>query len=211
MLISKGISNLFKVLILLGISLLFLTCDPGLGKAVDTQAPTVAVEFPVTKSVLKGGFVMKGIATDEVKVSDCFVTFKNMATSLEYKFGATVSNGEFTASINTPKEDGSFELPDGDYNVTVTVSDAYRNSTVDVVYTIDNTAPTVLLTSPNSYSVSNWPNMYKTFSIKGEVYDRSNLESVTVFLVDEAGEVLKSVIADGTNTFLASFDTPFDE
>jgi hypothetical protein len=54
---------------------------------------------------------MKGIATDEVKVSDCFVTFKNMATSLEYKFGATVSNGEFTASINTPKEDGSFELP----------------------------------------------------------------------------------------------------
>ena len=211
MLISKGISNLFKVLILLGISLLFLTCDPGLGKAVDTQAPTVAVEFPVTKSVLKGGFVMKGIATDEVKVSDCFVTFKNMATSLEYKFGATVSNGEFTASINTPKEDGSFELPDGDYNVTVTVSDAYRNSTVDVVYIIDNTAPTVLLTSPNSYSVSNWPNMYKTFSIKGEVYDRSNLESVTVFLVDEEGEVLKSVIADGTNTFLASFDTPFDE
>lgn len=211
MLISKGISNLFKVLILLGISLLFLTCDPGLGKAVDTQAPTVAVEFPVTKSVLKGGFVMKGIATDEVKVSDCFVTFKNMATSLEYKFGATVSNGEFTASINTPKEDGSFELPDGDYNVTVTVSDAYRNSTVDVVYIIDNTAPTVLLTSPNSYSVSNWPNMYKTFNIKGEVYDRSNLESVTVFLVDEEGEVLKSVIADGTNTFLASFDTPFDE
>lgn len=211
MLISKGISNLFKVLILLGISLLFLTCDPGLGKAVDTQAPTVAVEFPVTKSVLKGGFVMKGIATDEVKVSDCFVTFKNMATSLEYNFSATVSNGEFTASINTPKEDGSFELPDGDYNVTVTVSDAYRNSTVDVVYIIDNTAPTVLLTSPNSYSVSNWPNMYKTFSIKGEVYDRSNLESVTVFLVDEEGEVLKSVIADGTNTFLASFDTPFDE
>ena len=49
------------------------------------------------------------------------------------------------------------------------------------------------------------------FSIKGEVYDRSNLESVTVYLVDETGEVLKSVIADGTNTFLASFDTPFEE
>ena len=116
--------NVAKFFIVVLISSLFMTCDPGLGKAVDTQAPTVAVEFPVTKSVLKGGFVMKGIATDEVKVSDCFVTFKNMATSLEYKFGATVSNGEFTASINTPKEDGSFELPDGDYNVTVTVSDA---------------------------------------------------------------------------------------
>ena len=54
MLTSKGIRNLFKVLLLVGLSLLFMTCDPGLGKAVDTHAPTVAVEFPVTKSVLKG-------------------------------------------------------------------------------------------------------------------------------------------------------------
>ena len=211
MLTSKGIGNLFKVFLLVGLSFLFLTCDPGLGKAVDTQAPTVAVTFPITKTVIKGEFIMTGIASDEVKVAGCTVSFKNMATSEEYEYVATVSNGEFTVTINSEKEDGTYEIPDGDYNVTVTAVDAYHAASADVVYTIDNTAPTVLLTSPNSYSVSNWPNMYKTFNIKGEVYDRSNLESVTVYLVDEEGEILKSVIADGTNTFLASFDEPFDE
>ena len=203
--------NIFLVSFIIGISLLLMTCDPGLGKAVDTQAPKVAIELPVTKSVLKGGFTMKGIATDEIRVAECFVTFKNIKTSQSYKYMAAVANGEFTVSINDPKADGSFELPDGDYNVTVTVSDAYRNSTADVVYTIDNTAPTVLITSPNSYSVSNWPNMYKNFNIKGEVYDSSTLESVTVYLVDAEGKILTSVIADGTNTFLASFETPFEE
>ena len=113
--------------------------------------------------------------------------------------------------MNTPKPDGSFDIPDGDYNVTVTVSDAYRNSKADVVYTIDNTAPTVLITSPNSYSESNWPNMYRTFNIKGEVYDATNLESVTVYLVDESGEILKEQVAEGTNTFTANFDNPFYE
>ncbi len=205
------IKNFAKLVLLISFSLLFMTCDPGLGKAVDTQAPKVAVEFPVTKSVLKGGFTMKGVASDEVKVASCVVTFKNMKTSDEYSFNASVEDGTFTVSINAPKADGAFELPDGDYNVTVTVSDSYRNSTADVVYTIDNTAPTVLITSPNSYSISNWPNMYKTFNIKGEVYDSSTLESVTVYLVDDRGTVLKSVLADGTNTFLASFDTPFNE
>ena len=201
----------FLYFLMILLPFLLFTCDPGLGKAVDTQAPKVAINYPATKSVLKGGFTIKGTASDEVKVASCVVTFKNIKNSNEYKFDATVENDEFTVSVNTPKEDGSFELPDGDYNVTVTVSDAYRNSTADVVYTIDNTAPTVLITSPNSYSVSNWPNMYKTFNIKGEVYDSSSLESVTVYLVDEQGSVLKSVVADGTNTFLASFDQPFDE
>ena len=127
MFLSKIIKNLSKVTILVIFSLLFMTCDPGLGKAVDTQAPKVSITLPATKSVLKGGFTMKGIASDEVKVESCTVTFKNIKTSQEYNFNATVSGGEFKVNINTPKPNGTFELPDGDYNVTVTVTDAYHN------------------------------------------------------------------------------------
>ena len=207
MLTKKGFAIFTKVMLVALASLLFMTCDPGLGKAVDTQDPKVSIEFPQTKSVLKGGFTIKGIASDEVKVASCVVTFKNIKTTSEKSFTATVEGDNFSVSIN-PQSDG---LPDGDYNVTVTVSDAYRNSKADVVYTIDNTAPTVLITSPNSYSESNWPNMYRTFNIKGEVYDATNLESVTVYLVDEFGEILKEQIAEGTNTFTANFDNPFYE
>ena len=208
MLLSKGFRNLIKVSILLIISLLFMTCDPGLGKAVDTQAPKVSINFPTTKSVLKGGFVMKGTASDEVKVESCTVTFKNIKTSQEYNFNATVSGGEFKVNINTPKTNGTFELPDGDYNVTVSVTDAYHKSTADVVYTIDNTSPTVLLTSPNIYVESNWPSMYKLFTIKGEVYDFTTISEVRVFIVDSEGLILDEKVAEGTNTFLASFEEP---
>ena len=208
MLLSKGIKGLFKVLFLVGFSLLFMTCDPGLGKAVDTQAPKVSVSFPETKSVLKSGFIMKGVASDEIKVVGCKVTFKNINTSQVYEFPANVSDGEFSVNINTPKPDGTFELPDGDYNVTVTVSDAYRNSTADVVYTIDNTSPTVLLTSPNVYVESNWPSMYKVFTIKGEVYDFTTISEVKVYIVDSEGTIITETVAEGTNTFLANFDSP---
>ena len=200
--------NVAKFFIVVLISSLFMTCDPGLGKAVDTQPPTVSVSFPATKTVLKGGFIMKGIATDEVKVASCVVTFKNIKTSQEYTFPASVNNGEFIVNVNSPKADGSFELADGDYNVTVTVSDAYRNSTADVVYTIDNTAPTVLLTNPNIYVANNWPSMYKLFTIKGEVYDYTTITEVKVFVVDGEGNILVEKVAEGTNTFLASFENP---
>ena len=208
---SKKTFAVARLVILSFISLLFMTCDPGLGKAVDTQAPKVAIKFPETKSVLKGGFVMKGTASDEVKVASCDVIFKDINSPKEYKFKANVSNDEFSIALNAPRADGTFEIPDGDYNVTVKVSDAYRNSTADVVYTIDNTAPTVLITSPNSYSESNWPNMYKTFSIKGEVYDATTISEVIVYIVDENGTILDDLVAEGTNTFSARFDNPFGE
>lgn len=207
----KNLIILSRILFSLFITCLFMTCDPGLGKAVDTQAPKVSIDYPAPKEVLKDSFTMTGVASDEVKVASCEVAFRNIKTGSVYKFPANVANDKFSVTINTPKPDGSFELPDGDYNVTVSVSDAYRNSTQDIVYTIDNTAPTVLITSPNSYSESNWPNMYKTFSIKGEVYDATNISEVIVYLVDVNGTVLKQVVAEGTNTFSARFDNPFGE
>ena len=207
----KNLIILSRILFSLFITCLFMTCDPGLGKAVDTQAPKVSIDYPAPKEVLKDSFTMTGVASDEVKVASCEVAFRNIKTGSVYKFPANVANDKFSVTINTPKPDGSFELPDGDYNVTVSVSDAYRDSTQDIVYTIDNTAPTVLITSPNSYSESNWPNMYKTFSIKGEVYDATNISEVIVYLVDVNGTVLKQVVAEGTNTFSARFDNPFGE
>lgn len=207
----KNLIKLSRILFSLFITCLFMTCDPGLGKAVDTQAPKVSIDYPAPKEVLKDSFTMTGVASDEVKVASCEVAFRNIKTGSVYKFPANVANDKFSVTINTPKPDGSFELPDGDYNVTVSVSDAYRDSTQDIVYTIDNTAPTVLITSPNSYSESNWPNMYKTFSIKGEVYDATNISEVIVYLVDVNGTVLKQVVAEGTNTFSARFDNPFGE
>lgn len=206
----KNLIKLSRILFSLFITCLFMTCDPGLGKAVDTQAPKVSIDYPEPKEVLKDSFTMTGVASDEVKVASCEVTFRNIKTGKIYKFPANVANDKFSVTINTPKPDGSFELPDGDYNVTVSVSDAYRNSTQDIVYTIDNTAPTVLITSPNAYVTSNWPEMYKTVTIKGEVYDATTITEVRAYVIDKTGKemITEPIIADGTNTFNVTLESP---
>lgn len=206
----KKLIKLSRILFSLFITCLFMTCDPGLGKAVDTQAPKVSIDYPEPKEVLKDSFTMTGVASDEVKVASCEVTFRNIKTGKIYKFPANVANDKFSVTINTPKPDGSFELPDGDYNVTVSVSDAYRNSTQDIVYTIDNTAPTVLITSPNAYITSNWPEMYKTVTIKGEVYDATTITEVRAYVIDKTGKemITEPIIADGTNTFNVTLESP---
>lgn len=206
----KNLIKLSRILFSLFITCLFMTCDPGLGKAVDTQAPKVSIDYPAPKEVLKDSFTMTGIASDEVKVASCEVAFRNIKTGKIYKFPANVANDKFSVTINTPKPDGSFELPDGDYNVTVSVSDAYRNSTQDIVYTIDNTAPTVLITSPNAYVTSNWPEMYKTVTIKGEVYDATTITEVRAYVIDKTGKemITEPIIADGTNTFNVTLESP---
>lgn len=206
----KNLIKLSRILFSLFITCLFMTCDPGLGKAVDTQAPKVSIDYPAPKEVLKDSFTMTGVASDEVKVASCEVTFRNIKTGKIYKFPANVANDKFSVTINTPKPDGSFELPDGDYNVTVSVSDAYRNSTQDIVYTIDNTAPTVLITSPNAYVTSNWPEMYKTVTIKGEVYDATTITEVRAYVIDKTGKemITEPIIADGTNTFNVTLESP---
>ena len=91
-------------------SSLFMTCDPGLGKAVDTQAPKVAIDYPETKSVLKGDFVVRGVASDEVKVEKCEIVFKNIKTHAEYKFSKEVSLGDGTFSLTIKNSNGEIQL-----------------------------------------------------------------------------------------------------
>jgi hypothetical protein len=92
---SKKTLIVVRLVVLSFISLLFMTCDPGLGKAVDTQAPKVSINFPETKSVLKGGFVMKGVEKLEKQMwkrmhkheRKFLSKFKNLVNALEYEMG----------------------------------------------------------------------------------------------------------------------------
>ena len=50
--------------------------------------------------------------------------------------------------------------------------------------------------------------MYKVFTIKGEVYDFTTISEVKVYIVDSEGTIITETVAEGTNTFLANFDSP---
>ncbi|MCR4790289.1 MAG: hypothetical protein K5839_04345, partial [Treponemataceae bacterium] len=203
-------TRIYKILSLFAIvfiSLSILTCSPGLGSVVDTRAPSIAVTSPSTKSVISGQFTMSGSASDETSVSSVKVEFFKIGnTTASYSYNATLSGTSWKLVLNK-SVNGTYPIVDGDYNITVTARDSGGHTTSsDVVYTIDNTKPTVLLTSPTTYATT--PEMAKTFSIKGEVYDATTISNVTVYIVDKDGNVKASKTAEGTNTFIATFNSP---
>ncbi|MDY6031329.1 MAG: Ig-like domain-containing protein [Treponemataceae bacterium] len=185
------------------------TCTPGLGNQVDTRSPTVTIVSPATKSTLNGSFTVSGTASDDLAVTKTLVTFKNIDTNYSYgPFTAKLSNDTWSLDVSVAGDSSSKSaLPDGDYNVTIAAYDASNHvTTADVVYTIDTTPPTVLLTAPATYATT--PQFSQTITIKGEVYDRTTLQSVYVYIYDCDGNIVESALAEGTNTFIATFSSP---
>ncbi|MGP1587350.1 MAG: Ig-like domain repeat protein [Treponemataceae bacterium] len=199
------IKKVFFVSVCFFVALLFNSCPPGLGGAVDVFAPAVSVSSPITKSVISGPFTMTGSCSDETAITSVVVQFfkinSNGTKTLYTTQKASVNKEKWKLSLNSLT---GTRIPDGDYSITITANDnGGHASSCDVVYTIDNKAPTVLLTSPNTYEAT--PEFTRIGTIKGEVYDATTLSKVTVYIADSTGATKVSKIAEGTNTFLAAF------
>lgn len=197
------------IVAVLAFSGLFMTCEIGLGDSVDTKAPKVSVLSPAVDSVIAGTFTLQGKASDETSlkgVSVSLVDTKSGATFGPYAANIDASAKSWSVSVNDKNPDGSYQIPDGMYQLTITAVDsANRSSVATTVYQIDNHLPTVLVTAPLSYGTDK-TTFYRTIDIKGEAYDASTIQEVTVQILDAGGSVLASTIADGTNTWAARFE-----
>lgn len=199
-------------LLLLASAALFLTCDVGLGDSVSTKPPTVSITSPSANSDMAGTFTITGAAAADTSLSSVSVSFVETSSGAKRgPFSATIDSTAkgWSIALNS-KASGSYEIPDGTYKVSVVATDsANRTSEANTVYQIDNTAPTVLATSPLTFgSTYGQPMFYRTIDIKGEVYDASTLKSVVVNLLDSSGVVRATKPADGTNTWSVRFDAP---
>lgn len=196
--------GIFSLVIIFFIFSIF-TCQPGLGGKVDTRAPEVKIISPASKSILSGSFTMSGTVNDDLAVSKVEVLFTNRSTgSVSGPHLASVSGEKWSLYV-TSGNTSSTLITDGDYTAQVIAYDGSNHtSTNEVVYTIDTTPPTVLITSPTKYSVPS--SQTANVVIKGEVYDASTVESVEVYIVDASGAKKANIQADGTNSFLATFE-----
>ncbi|HOS30956.1 MAG TPA: Ig-like domain-containing protein, partial [Treponemataceae bacterium] len=100
---KKGLMALAALAVL---PVIFLSnCKVGLGSAVDTKAPTVAITYPSTDSVIRGKFVMSGTAEDETGIASVKVVLTKLPAALgikseEIKGSMDTQNGKtWTASI----------------------------------------------------------------------------------------------------------------
>lgn len=160
---------------------LFGACEVGLGEAVDVIAPIMNINYPPDNSTIMNTFTLSGSASDDTYVALISISVQrtsDSATVASYSCSPNVLTSSWSCNINNKKTDSegneTFEIPDGDYTVSVTAMDSVgRSTSKSRVYHIDNTAPVVVLKRPKVGD-----SFGKSVKITGDVSDKNVLSSL---------------------------------
>lgn len=176
----------------------FISCEIGLGKAVDTTPPEISVTEPVTDYIVRDAFTINGEYDDEGEISSIEITMKyvdstssRVIAALEKTRKATFKNNKWSVPVDPVKEG----IPDGSYEMTVVATDKMGySSKATRSFKIDNTAPLVILQRPSTKMDADSIDSYgQIFSITGQAADDSNIDSIEVNIYDSNKNFLKTV------------------
>lgn len=188
-----------KKFILAVVSVVFayalLSCDVGLGSAVDTQAPTLNVTYPATLSTVRGQFVFGGTCADDQKVTSVTVRAFNSELGNYGPFAATIAEDakSWTFSFNKKAEGkdsyNGWEMPDGKYTLEAVARDASGKSsgTGAITIDIDNTEPIFILNSPGTTDIKNPTVSGSSFKITGTIADDHSIKYMRVNVYENEG------------------------
>lgn len=159
--IKKLFVSLFTAIVVASVCV-FVSCEVGLGPAVDTRPPSIVIEKPEVDKVIRNKFVISGTWEDDGTIDSVYVLLKRTdgklldGTSLERKVEATFTvdeeddeKGTWQAIVDPLEKDN--QIIDGSYQATVYIQDKGNHTTSQITtFTIDNTAPVLILSKPNS-------------------------------------------------------------
>ena len=179
---------------------LFTTCknNIGLGGSIDINPPMIKNDsmYPPNNAIIKGAFTLAVKADDDTGVNAVTAVITtadahNTQISIGKAFLVKPSSndGYWTLRID-PK--GEYPISDGAYKVEIQVEDtAGKVSTVTSAFTIDNTPPLLILNRPSTAAAgASDPNadiFGDKFLLKGQLYDRSDVERLTITARDASG------------------------
>ena len=191
-----------KKFILAFVSVVFayalLSCDVGLGAAVDTQAPTLNVTYPATLSTVRGQFVFGGTCADDQKVTSVTVSACNSELGKSYgPYAATIADDakSWTFSFNKEAKGkdsyNGWEMPDGKYTLEAVARDASGKSSAagTITIDIDNTEPIFILNSPGTTDINNPTVSGSSFKITGTIADDHSIKYMRVNVYENEGGV----------------------
>ncbi|HDY87629.1 MAG TPA: hypothetical protein ENH82_05860, partial [bacterium] len=186
-----------SVLVFLTISLLLLTCknpfEVGLGEKVDIDPPKLSITSHSDGDYIAGVVSLSGTYGDDIGVQSLSVILDGQ------EFQAELSNGNWSYNLT------STDFSDGPKDVLITVTDGSNKKTINsVLLIIDNIAPTVLITVPQTYGAQK-PTKSTYIDIRGEAYDASPIDSIVVSIYKADGSFVASQAADGTNNWFTRF------
>ena len=197
-----------RLLLTLAGILILGSCEIGLGSAVDTDAPNLNIETGIADKVVRGDFALRGKYSDDGSISSLSAVLKRTdgeGSALTFT-GELIEDEKNRGSgkwkISIPAK--SRPITDGAYQADVTIKDGVGRETVQsTIFTIDNTAPVIVLTRPSTAADAENPDTYgQKFSIEGQAADSNNISRIEIRLFEDkectkaAGEepiVLKNV------------------
>lgn len=173
-------------------SLLTFSCEVGLGPAVDVSAPSVVISSPRDSAVIRGEFALMGTWSDDGTLDKINVVLNSTSNpSLKYEF-----SGEFTGNaqgeaknwrcvINPLSE--TKPIKDGEYKATVYTIDTAKHTTIlTKTFTVDNTAPVIILQRPGTASDSENADSYgQKFTLQGQGADSSNINRIDIHIYSD--------------------------
>ena len=191
---------------LICISAVFTACKEniGLGQSVDTESPTIKIDYPPTGAIIRKSFVLGGTWGDDKGVTGISIkVFKkesDNSTVQVYDGAATVSveDKQWYSTLNAYDNENAayyngWQFADGNYEVTVTAVDSAKHTAeFQRSFTIDNTAPVLVLTKPTTVG-SNTPKSYgRSVQLEGTFSEQcsSGISNLIVSIYDAQGQKL---------------------
>ncbi len=171
---------------------LFTACEIGLGSAVDTQAPGLAIDSPKVDSVIRDVFAITGRWSDDGTIKSIRVILKRTDGTVSTKETDAVweqdpllpGTGTWKAIIDYQEMD----IMDGTYQATVSIKDkGDHETTQSTTFTIDNTAPVLVISRPSiKDGQSGFDNYGRSFTIEGKAADDNDVSHIEVNIYQSA-------------------------
>ena len=173
-------------------SLLTFSCEVGLGPAVDISAPSVVISSPRDSAVIRGEFALMGTWSDDGTLDKINVILNSTSNpSLKYEF-----SGEFTGNAQDEQKNWrcvinplseTKPIKDGEYKATVYTIDTAKHTTIlTKTFTVDNTAPVIILQRPGTASDSENADSYgQKFTLQGQGADSSNINRIDIHVYSD--------------------------
>ena len=174
------------------ISVFTISCEIGLGAAVDTMAPTLSIDYPPTNAIIRDTFVISGSCGDDDTVAEVQVSLRNIATNVDYgPYDADIEdNSSWSVRVNQSVSGGynGWQIPDGSYTISVTVTDGVGRTTGPFTRTvdIDNTKPIFIVKTPTTDPTdANIKLFGTTLRISGTVAEKHSISSMKLVVDDK--------------------------
>ncbi len=176
-----------------------VSCQIGLGAAVDTEAPTLEITYPPASAVIRGTFTLAGSCDDDKGISSISVTVANTddkSKAWSYSTSAAAGGKSWTISLNQQADDTAtgFRFPDGKYEITVAAKDdaGHTSGTSSRAFEIDNTAPVFIVKTPAAILQSKASKYGSVFSIDGTIADDHTVKTMASAVYSESKTLLTS-------------------